>query len=160
VDVDAAVQLIQEFTGATAGSGSKEPAFSIIKHTNVCGIAIRPTLKQAWDAALAGDPESAFGGVLACNVPVDKATATAIHEIFFEVLIAPASMRMRWRSCARKRTDPPPAERAPFLSQPIQVIAETVYYCSSMTKAILRSGRKQGAVIRHSGKRKTSNSPI
>jgi len=83
VDVDAAVQLIQEFTGGGA-------VFSIIKHTNPCGIAIRPTLKQAWDAALAGDPESAFGGVLACNVPVDKATAEAIHEIFFEVLIAPA----------------------------------------------------------------------
>jgi phosphoribosylaminoimidazolecarboxamide formyltransferase/IMP cyclohydrolase len=47
-------------------------------------------LKEAWDSALAGDPESAFGGVLACNVAVDKATATAINEIFFEVLIAPA----------------------------------------------------------------------
>lgn len=85
VDVDAAVQLIQEFGVAKNGV-----VFSIIKHTNVCGIAIRPTLKQAWDAALAGDPESAFGGVLACNTTVDKATAEAIHEIFFEVLIAPA----------------------------------------------------------------------
>jgi phosphoribosylaminoimidazolecarboxamide formyltransferase/IMP cyclohydrolase len=84
VDVDAATQLIQEFDG-TLGA-----VFAIIKHTNVCGISIRPTLKQAWDAALAGDPESAFGGVLACNVPVDKATAEAINEIFFEVLIAPA----------------------------------------------------------------------
>ena len=84
VDVDAATQLIQEFTGA------KGAVFAIIKHTNVCGISIRPTLKQAWDAALAGDPESAFGGVLACNMPVDKATAEAINEIFFEVLIAPA----------------------------------------------------------------------
>src|SRR6202012_5425770 len=64
--------------------------FAIIKHTNPCGIAIRPALKEAWDAALAGDPESAFGGVLACNTPVDKATAEAINEIFFEVLIAPA----------------------------------------------------------------------
>ncbi|GGB13454.1 bifunctional phosphoribosylaminoimidazolecarboxamide formyltransferase/IMP cyclohydrolase [Puia dinghuensis] len=84
VDVDAAVQLIQEF------SGDSRPVFAIIKHTNVCGIAIRPALKEAWDAALAGDPESAFGGVLACNKPVDKATAEAINEIFFEVLIAPA----------------------------------------------------------------------
>jgi phosphoribosylaminoimidazolecarboxamide formyltransferase/IMP cyclohydrolase len=92
VDVDAAVQLIQEFTGSGA-SGAKSAGgavFSIIKHTNPCGIAIRPTLKEAWDAALAGDPESAFGGVLACNVPVDQATAEAIHEIFFEVLIAPS----------------------------------------------------------------------
>lgn len=85
VDVDAAVGLIQEFAGQ-----SGEAVFAIIKHTNPCGIAIRPTLKEAWDSALAGDPESAFGGVLACNVPVDKATAGAINEIFFEVLIAPA----------------------------------------------------------------------
>lgn len=101
VDVDAAVQLIQEFAGSPAGgmqAGSGAPGsegqgaqavFAIIKHTNPCGIAIRPRLKEAWDAALAGDPESAFGGVLACNITVDKATAEAVHEIFFEVLIAP-----------------------------------------------------------------------
>lgn len=89
VDVDAAVQLIQEFmTGQSSLNGAS--VFAIIKHTNVCGIAIRPSLKEAWDAALAGDPESAFGGVLACNTPVNKATAEAINEIFFEVLIAPA----------------------------------------------------------------------
>lgn len=81
VDVDAAVQLIDEFTTTT---------FAIIKHTNVCGIAQRPTVKECWDAALAGDPESAFGGVLDCNGTIDKATADAINEIFFEVLIAPA----------------------------------------------------------------------
>ena len=88
VDVDAAVQLIQEFMGQESSRGAS--VFAIIKHTNPCGIAIRPTLKEAWDAALAGDPESAFGGVLACNTPVNKATAEAINEIFFEVLIAPA----------------------------------------------------------------------
>jgi phosphoribosylaminoimidazolecarboxamide formyltransferase/IMP cyclohydrolase len=64
--------------------------FAIIKHTNVCGIASRPTVKEAWDAALAGDNESAFGGVLVCNGTIDKTTAEAINEIFFEVLIAPA----------------------------------------------------------------------
>ena len=80
VDVDAAVQIISEFTDIT---------FAIIKHTNVCGIAQRPTVKAAWDAALAADPESAFGGVLITNGTVDKATAEAINEIFFEVLIAP-----------------------------------------------------------------------
>lgn len=80
VDVDAAVQLIAEFSNTT---------FAIIKHTNVCGVASRPDLKTAWDAALAGDPESAFGGVLVCNAEVDKQTAVAINEIFFEVLIAP-----------------------------------------------------------------------
>jgi phosphoribosylaminoimidazolecarboxamide formyltransferase/IMP cyclohydrolase len=84
VDVDAAVQLIQEF------AGESRAVFAIIKHTNVCGVAIRASLKEAWDSALAGDPESAFGGVLACNRPVDKATAEAINEIFFEVLIAPS----------------------------------------------------------------------
>lgn len=85
VDVDAAVQLINEFTADTTN-----PVFGIIKHTNVCGIASRPSVKGAWDAALAGDPESAFGGVLVCNGTIDKATAEAINEIFFEVLIAPA----------------------------------------------------------------------
>ena len=84
VDVDAAVQLIGEF------EANGEAVFAIIKHTNPCGVAIRANLKAAWDSALAGDPESAFGGVLACNRPVDKATASAINEIFFEVLIAPA----------------------------------------------------------------------
>jgi phosphoribosylaminoimidazolecarboxamide formyltransferase/IMP cyclohydrolase len=64
--------------------------FAIIKHTNVCGIAQRPTTKGSWDTALAGDPESAFGGVLVTNGTVDKVTAEAINEIFFEVLIAPA----------------------------------------------------------------------
>ncbi len=83
VDVDAAVQLISEFN-------SLEVVFAIIKHTNVCGISSRATVKQSWDAALAGDPESAFGGVLVCNNTIDKATADAINEIFFEVLIAPS----------------------------------------------------------------------
>lgn len=81
VDVDAAVQIIGEFDATT---------FAIIKHTNVCGIASRATVKESWDAALAGDPESAFGGVLVCNGTVDVATANAINEIFFEVLIAPS----------------------------------------------------------------------
>jgi len=81
VDVDAAVQLIKEFS---------ETTFAIIKHTNVCGVAARNTVKESWDTALAGDPESAFGGVLVTNGTIDKATAEAINEIFFEVLIAPA----------------------------------------------------------------------
>lgn len=98
VDVDAAVQLIAEFTGHSNDKDSKAHAFgedlaavfAIIKHTNPCGIASRPTVKEAWEAALASDPESAFGGVLVCNAPIDKTTAEAINEIFFEVLIAPA----------------------------------------------------------------------
>lgn len=85
VDVDAAVQLIQDFSTINT-----EAVFAIIKHTNVCGIAARATIKDSWDAALAGDPESAFGGVLVTNTTIDVATAEAINEIFFEVLIAPS----------------------------------------------------------------------
>ncbi len=80
VDIDAAIQLISEF---------KEITFAIIKHTNVCGIASRERIAEAWKDALAGDPESAFGGVLISNSLINKETATAINEIFFEVLIAP-----------------------------------------------------------------------
>ena len=84
VDVDAALQLIAEFNDTTA-----EVTFAIIKHTNVCGISRRPTVASAWQSALAGDPESAFGGVLVCNGTIDAQTAEMINEIFFEVLIAP-----------------------------------------------------------------------
>jgi phosphoribosylaminoimidazolecarboxamide formyltransferase/IMP cyclohydrolase len=82
VDIEAAIQLIHEFEEKTV--------FAIIKHTNVCGIASREGTFNAWEAALAGDPESAFGGVLVCNNEIDQATAAAINELFFEVLIAPA----------------------------------------------------------------------
>jgi phosphoribosylaminoimidazolecarboxamide formyltransferase/IMP cyclohydrolase len=80
VDVDAAVNLVAEFN---------EPAFVVIKHTNACGVATRPSVLEAWQAAFAADTVSAFGGILATNGSVDAATATAISEIFFEVLIAP-----------------------------------------------------------------------
>ena len=82
MDIDAAIQLIGEFEEKTV--------FAIIKHTNVCGIAARNTTRSAWDHALAGDPESAFGGVLVCNSEIDLSTAQAINELFFEVLIAPS----------------------------------------------------------------------
>lgn len=81
VDVDAACGLIAEFV---------QPVFAVIKHTNVCGFAERTTIGAAWEAALAGDPESAFGGVLATNTNIDAATAQKINEIFFEILIAPS----------------------------------------------------------------------
>jgi phosphoribosylaminoimidazolecarboxamide formyltransferase/IMP cyclohydrolase len=88
VDVDAAVQIISEFQ-APHLEGFKEVVFGIIKHTNVCGIAAKNTVHKSWEAALAGDPESAFGGVLVTNGTIDKVTAEAINEIFFEALIAP-----------------------------------------------------------------------
>lgn len=81
VDVDAACGIIAEFA---------EPAFAVIKHTNVCGIAERRTITEAWLAALAGDPESAFGGVLIANRPITMEVAQKIHELFFEILIAPS----------------------------------------------------------------------
>lgn len=80
LDVDAAVSLIAEFTDTT---------FAILKHNNACGIASRKKLVEAYLAALAGDPTSAFGGVLITNEPIDLETAKEIHKLFFEVIIAP-----------------------------------------------------------------------
>jgi phosphoribosylaminoimidazolecarboxamide formyltransferase / IMP cyclohydrolase len=90
VDTDAAVSIIRDVSANSPSDDEAAAVFAIIKHTNVCGIAAKNTVKNAWDAALAGDPESAFGGVLVCNGEIDMATATAINEIFFEVLIAPS----------------------------------------------------------------------
>ena len=80
LDINAAIDLIDEFS---------ETTFAILKHNNACGVASRPTLLEAWKDALAGDPVSAFGGVLIANAPIDKATAEEINKIFFEVIIAP-----------------------------------------------------------------------
>ena len=80
LDIDAAVNLIDEFEGST---------FAILKHNNACGLATRPTLKEAYLAALAGDPVSAFGGVLICNCAMDAATAEEVDKLFCEVVIAP-----------------------------------------------------------------------
>ena len=80
-DIDAACALIDDFEGQTA--------FAILKHNNACGMSVRPTLLEAWKDALAGDPVSAFGGVLICNQKVTKEVADEMHKIFFEVCIAP-----------------------------------------------------------------------
>ncbi|MFN2440062.1 MAG: bifunctional phosphoribosylaminoimidazolecarboxamide formyltransferase/IMP cyclohydrolase PurH, partial [Chitinophagaceae bacterium] len=77
---------------------------AIIKHTNVCGMAVRSPLLEAWQAALAGDPESAFGGVLICNTEINKATAEAINEIFFEVLIAPSFSEDSFKILSSKKS--------------------------------------------------------
>jgi len=81
LDIDAAVNLIAEFN---------ETTFAILKHNNACGIASRANLMDTWKDALAGDPVSAFGGILITNVPVDKETAEEINKLFFEVIIAPS----------------------------------------------------------------------
>jgi phosphoribosylaminoimidazolecarboxamide formyltransferase/IMP cyclohydrolase len=83
LDVDAAVNLMHEFIGET-------PTFAILKHNNACGFAQRNTIHQAYVDALAGDPVSAFGGVLISNTEIDKATAEEIHNLFCEVVIAPS----------------------------------------------------------------------
>jgi len=83
LDVDAAVQLMNEFS-------EDDPTFAILKHNNACGLATRDTLKEAYVDALAGDPVSAFGGILICNRELDAATATEIHSLFCEVVIAPS----------------------------------------------------------------------
>ena len=80
LDIDATVNLIREFEDTTV---------AIIKHNNACGLATRHSLAQAWDDALAADPVSAFGGVIAVNRAVDKETAEKMNSLFFEVLMAP-----------------------------------------------------------------------
>ena len=81
LDIDAAVNLINEFTDTT---------FAILKHNNACGCASRDTVINSYLAALAGDPISAYGGVFVTNGTIDKATAEEVGKIFFEVMIAPA----------------------------------------------------------------------
>ena len=83
LDVDAAVNLMNEFKG-------DPPTFAILKHNNACGLAQRNTLHQAYVDALAGDPVSAFGGILISNIEIDATTASEIHKLFCEVVIAPS----------------------------------------------------------------------
>ncbi len=91
VDVDAAIQVMNEFSpDSYKTTNNIAVTFVIIKHTNVCGIAQRQNVNEAFHAALSGDPESAFGGVLITNDAVDKETADTLNSLFFEVLIAPA----------------------------------------------------------------------
>jgi phosphoribosylaminoimidazolecarboxamide formyltransferase/IMP cyclohydrolase len=82
LDIDAAVNLMAEFTGDKA-------AFAILKHNNACGAATGATVTEAYERALASDPVSAFGGVLICNKPIDESAAEKINELFFEVILAP-----------------------------------------------------------------------
>lgn len=83
LDIDAATELIADFSDA-------QPTVAILKHNNACGVAVRPTLKQAWLDALSGDPVSAFGGIVVANNEIDSETALEIDKIFFEVVIAPS----------------------------------------------------------------------
>ena len=83
-DADAALELVSEFA-------SGDPAIIIVKHANPCGVAQAGTMLGAWHEALACDPVSAFGGIVAANAPLDAETAEAITQIFTEVVIAPGA---------------------------------------------------------------------
>ena len=83
LDVDAAVCLMDDYQ-------NNQPTFGILKHNNACGFATRPTVFEAWTDALAGDPVSAFGGILISNTEVDAKSAEEIQKLFFEVIIAPS----------------------------------------------------------------------
>ena len=102
LDVDAAVQLMSEFQ-------NDDPTFAVLKHNNACGLATRSTLLEAWNDALAGDPVSAFGGVLISNRVVDKATAESMHDLFFEVVIAPGFDEGSAR-CVETKEEPHPID--------------------------------------------------
>jgi len=82
VDIDAAVQLMAEFQ-------NDDPTIAVLKHTNPCGLATRKTVLEAWHDALAGDPVSAFGGIIISNSKIDKDTAEQINKLFYEVVMAP-----------------------------------------------------------------------
>jgi len=96
VDIDAAVGIMNEFK-------DDAPTFAVLKHTNACGVATRPTILEAWKAALAGDPVSAFGGILISNTEIDAETAKEIHKLFFEVIIAPSFSEQAYTILTTKR---------------------------------------------------------
>ncbi|MFA7603220.1 MAG: bifunctional phosphoribosylaminoimidazolecarboxamide formyltransferase/IMP cyclohydrolase [Novosphingobium sp.] len=95
-DANAALELVAEFAG-------EAPTVVIVKHANPCGVATRPTLLEAWQEALACDSVSAFGGIVATNVPLDGPTAEAICQIFTEVVVAPGADAAAREAFARKK---------------------------------------------------------
>lgn len=93
-DADAAIECVAEFDA---------PAVVIVKHANPCGVGVGADLAEAWRQALAGDPVSAFGGIVAANRPLDEATAAAIADIFTEVIVAPGASAAAEAALAAKR---------------------------------------------------------
>lgn len=118
-DANAALELIAEF-------GPERPAVVIVKHANPCGVAVAATPLEAWNAALACDSVSAFGGIVALNRPLDGQTAEAICEIFTEVVVAPGADDAALAAFARKKNlrlllieDLPAAGRSGLVTVPI-----------------------------------------
>ncbi|WP_271392593.1 bifunctional phosphoribosylaminoimidazolecarboxamide formyltransferase/IMP cyclohydrolase [Aequorivita sinensis] len=116
LDVDAAVNLMNEFKG-------EAPTFAILKHNNACGIAQRDTVKEAYLDALAGDPVSAFGGILISNVEIDEATANEIHSLFCEVVIAPSYSKQAQEILEGKKN------RILLIQKEIELPSKTVRTC-------------------------------
>ena len=112
VDVDAAVEMMRELE-------NEKIAFIILKHTNSCGVAVRPNTLESFKAALAGDPISAFGGIFICNSTIDLETAYEIDKLFYEVLIAPdfdsdameILSKKKNRILLKKKSPPPQREK-------------------------------------------------
>ncbi len=142
LDLDAAVLLIDDMDLL------KGVPFAILKHNNACGAAIRPSLREAWEAALAGDPVSAFGGVLITSATIDANTASAIDGLFFEIICAPGyepealeilSKKKNRIILKRKQSIPPPRKFRSalngILSQLPDRIADRVADMRSVTKA-------------------------
>ncbi len=132
-DADAALELVSEFRGA-------QPAVVIVKHANPCGVAQAGTLLEAWQGALQCDDVSAFGGIVAVNVPLDGPTAEAIAAIFTEVVVAPAADDAARAVFAKKKNlrllitgDLPDPRRAGMLIKPI-------------TGGLLAQSRDNGAI--------------
>ncbi|MBB6680653.1 bifunctional phosphoribosylaminoimidazolecarboxamide formyltransferase/IMP cyclohydrolase [Aequorivita sp. 609] len=116
LDVDAAVNLMNEFKG-------EAPTFAILKHNNACGIAQRDTVKEAYLDALAGDPVSAFGGILISNVEIDEATAIEVHSLFCEVVIAPSYSKQAQEILEGKKN------RILLIQKEIELPSKTVRTC-------------------------------
>jgi phosphoribosylaminoimidazolecarboxamide formyltransferase/IMP cyclohydrolase len=95
--------------------------FVIIKHNNACGVATRPTVLQSWTDALACDPVSAFGGILACNHAIDTETAQQINNLFFEVLIAPSYSEEALQTLKAK------TNRIILRSKDLKEVQQTIY---------------------------------
>ena len=116
LDVDAAVNLIEEFT-------NDGPTFAILKHNNACGLATRNTILEAYNVALACDPTSAFGGVLISNSNIDEATANEINKLFCEVIIAPSFNSEAISILSEKKN------RIVLVQKPVELSNTTVRTC-------------------------------
>lgn len=148
LDVDAAVNLMNEFKG-------EAPTFAILKHNNACGIAQRDTVKEAYLDALAGDPVSAFGGILISNVEIDEATANEIHSLFCEVVIAPSYSKQAQEILEGKKN------RILLIQKEIELPSKTVRTCLNGVLAQDKDNITDTAdILTHSTNNKPSSSEL